>query len=59
MSLSTFIGSGTFGGHLITNMNATWDALLQSHIQTLEFNMYGMPLVGSPVCGFKGNKKQP
>ena len=54
MSLSTFIGGGVYGGHIGTNMNATWDMLLQTHIQTLEFNMYGIPLVGFPVCGFKG-----
>lgn len=55
MSLSTFTGSGHFGGHMGGFMNASWDMLRQTIIQTLEFNMYGIPLTGFPVCGFTGN----
>ncbi|XP_054169313.1 sucrase-isomaltase, intestinal-like [Oppia nitens] len=55
MSLSTFIGSGRLGAHIGTNMKASWDMLVQSNIQTLEFSLYGIPLTGFPVCGFKGD----
>jgi len=54
--LSTFIGSGYFGGHMGGSMNASWDMLRQTVTQTLEFNMYGIPLTGFPVCGFTGKK---
>ncbi|CAG2107555.1 unnamed protein product [Medioppia subpectinata] len=54
MSLSTFMGSGRYGGHIGTNMNATWPMMAQTIFQTLEFNLYGIPLTGFPVCGFKG-----
>jgi alpha-glucosidase (family GH31 glycosyl hydrolase) len=54
MSLSTFTGIGTFAGHMGISMNASWDMLRETIIQTLEFNMYGIPLTGFPVCGFIG-----
>ena len=57
MSSSTFIGSGYYGGHIGGSMNATWDMLRQTIVQTLEFNMYGIPLTGFPVCGFKGKRR--
>ncbi|CAG2169700.1 unnamed protein product, partial [Oppiella nova] len=53
MSLSTFTGSGQFGGHIGTNMVSSWPMLVQTIYQTLEFNLYGIPLAGFPVCGFK------
>lgn len=53
ISLSTFIGSGKYAGHWGGHIPATWEMLKQTLIQTLQFNLYGIPLVGFPVCGFK------
>ena len=53
-SLSTFIGSGKYAGHWGGHIPATWEMLKQTLIQTLQFSLYGIPLVGFPVCGFKG-----
>ncbi|CAG2174666.1 unnamed protein product [Oppiella nova] len=44
---------GQFGGHIGTNMVSSWPMLVQTIYQTLEFNLYGIPLAGFPVCGFK------
>ena len=53
ISLSTFIGSGKYAGHWGGHIPATWEMLKQTLIQTLQFSLYGIPLVGFPVCGFK------
>lgn len=54
MSLSTFIGSGRYGGHIATPINGTWDMLRFTLKQTLDFSLFGVPLTGIPVGGFRG-----
>lgn len=53
MSLSTFIGSGQFGGHLGTTLPAGWSQLRSTVKQTLDMSIFGIPLVGFPVGGYQ------
>jgi alpha-glucosidase (family GH31 glycosyl hydrolase) len=49
---STFPSSGHYGGHWLGDNTANWDALRSAIIGAQEFNMFGIPHVGSDVCGF-------
>jgi len=55
MSRSTFPGSGVSAGHWLGENNATWEDMKASIAGVLNFNMYGIPLVGADVCGYHGD----
>ncbi|KAF8384945.1 aagr-2 [Pristionchus pacificus] len=54
ISRSTFASSGRYAGHWLGDNSATWSDLRTSISEAMEFNMFGLPYVGSDVCGFKG-----
>ncbi|GMT32516.1 hypothetical protein PFISCL1PPCAC_23813, partial [Pristionchus fissidentatus] len=54
ISRSTFPSSGRFGGHWLGDNTATWEDLRSAVIGVQEFNLFGIPYVGSDVCGFNG-----
>jgi maltase-glucoamylase len=49
---STFATSGRYQGHWLGDNNSDWPDLYFSLVGIMTFNMFGMPLVGSDVCGF-------
>ncbi|EGT49350.1 hypothetical protein CAEBREN_09763 [Caenorhabditis brenneri] len=54
ISRSTFPSSGRYGGHWLGDNTARWEDSQTSVIGVMEFNMFGIPYVGSDICGFNG-----
>jgi len=51
ISRSTNIGSGKYNSHLLGYMTGDWNSLKLTITGILNFNMFGIPLVGSDSCG--------
>jgi len=51
-SKSTYHGSGQWAGHFFDNTHATWTGLHLSIVKMLQYNQFGIPLVGSNICTF-------
>jgi len=52
LARSTFVGSGQWAAHWLGDNAAIWLELKQSLIGLIEFNWFGIPMVGADICGF-------
>uniref|UniRef100_A0A7E4VML4 P-type domain-containing protein n=1 Tax=Panagrellus redivivus TaxID=6233 RepID=A0A7E4VML4_PANRE len=52
VSRSTYASSGHHGGHWLGDNTSRWGDLYDAIIGVLEFNFFGVPYVGSDICGF-------
>jgi len=55
ISRSTFPGSGKYGSHWLGDNKSLWEFMNYSIIGIYNFQLFGIPFVGSDVCGYAGN----
>jgi alpha-glucosidase (family GH31 glycosyl hydrolase) len=58
LSRSTFAGSGQYVQHWLGDNHRTWEDMKASIAGVMNFNMFGIPLVGPDTCGFFGESGQ-
>ncbi|GIY52230.1 lysosomal alpha-glucosidase [Caerostris darwini] len=59
ISRASFSGLGNQSGHWSGDISSTWEDLRYTIPSMLNFNLYGIPMVGSDICGFNQDTTVP
>jgi alpha-glucosidase (family GH31 glycosyl hydrolase) len=55
LTRSNMFGVGKFSAHWTGDNNSSWTFMQISIPSIMNFNIFGMPMTGSDICGFKAN----
>ena len=58
VSRSTFAGSGQYASHWTGDVFSDWGSMRMSLIQMINFNIFGIPMIGADICGFGGDSSE-
>jgi len=58
LSRSSFPGTGKYAAHWLGDNHSTWEHLYYSIPTMLNFQFYGIPMVGSDTCGFVSDSNE-
>ena len=59
LSRGNQFGNGQFSFHFIPDLGATWESLRNALAPVMNYNLYGIPVVGADICGMGSDYKSP
>jgi len=57
LSRATMFGGGQFAYTWVPDVHSNWESIIPSLGTTLSFALFGIPMVGTDICGFTGTVK--
>lgn len=55
LSRASYTGQGSYAGHWTGDVDSSWEHMRASIPSSMDFNLFGIPMVGADICGFMQN----